>query len=71
VEIYWDASGRKVWEWDQQPQGVSVWRHYWSNGKKKQESHWAPGRCVGEATLWDKGGKVMAVHHFKDGEMSD
>jgi hypothetical protein len=71
TETCWDATGRKVWEWEHQPQGVSVWTHYWSNGQRKQESHWRAGRCVGEATLWDRSGKVTALHHFKDGEMTD
>ncbi len=71
TETYWDTAGHKIWEWEHQPQGVSVWMHYWSNGKKKHESHWRAGRCAGEATRWDKNGKVIAVHHFTDGEMSD
>ena len=71
TETYWDASGRKIWEWEHQPEGTSVWTHYWPEGQKKQESHWRAGRCVGEATCWDRNGKVMAIHHFKDGEMSD
>ena len=71
TETHRDAAGRKVWEWEHQPQSVGVWTHYWPNGQRKQVSHWRAGRCVGEAKLWDKGGKVTAVNRFKDGEMTD
>ncbi|MCX8092203.1 MAG: SUMF1/EgtB/PvdO family nonheme iron enzyme [Verrucomicrobiae bacterium] len=69
TETHWDAEGRKVWEWQHDPQGESVWTHYWPNGRKRLESRWRAGRCVGEALRWDAEGNLLERHRFKDGEM--
>ena len=69
LETYWDERGRKIWEWEHNQSGISVWTQYWPNGQKKHESHWRAGRCTEAATAWDRNAKVLARHWFENGEM--
>lgn len=70
VETLWDANGRKVWEWSNNPDGESIWTHYWANGRKKSESHWHNHRCTGVAIAWNESGAVTGRYKFNDGGMA-
>ncbi len=64
AEIFWTAGGKVKWEWNHDPQGVSIWTQWWPNGKKKAESSWCEGRCVGVARLWDPDGRAIVEYDF-------
>ena len=66
-EIYWSRDGRKLWQWEHNDDGSSVWTQYWPNGKKKSESTWKDFRCEGIATLYENDGKVIKESTFKGG----
>jgi formylglycine-generating enzyme required for sulfatase activity len=68
-ETWWSESGAKIEEWDHRPDGSAVWTQYWSNGKKKHESHWSAGRCEGEALAWDYLGRLTGRYQFQNGEL--
>jgi hypothetical protein len=68
TETYWSADGRKLWQWEHNDDGSSVWTQYWPDGKKKAESTWQNFRCDGISTVWGKNGKVISRTEFVDGE---
>ena len=67
LETYWAADGHRIWQWDHQADGVSVWVHFWPNGRKRQESHWRHDTCFGTATLWNPAGAVLRRFQFHNG----
>ncbi len=69
IETLSDRDGRKVWIWEHQDNGTSLWTQFWSNGQKKHESAWRDGRCEGVAKHWDNSGKLTAQFEFKDGNL--
>ncbi len=68
-ESYWDAQGRLVWERDHRADGTSVWTQFRPDGTKRRESIWRGLRCDGVAREWDRDGRLVAEHEFKDGEL--
>lgn len=70
-ETLWDRAGRKIWEWNNNPDGESVWTHFWPDGRRKSESHWRNHRCVGTATSWDETGAVISRYEFDQGVMDN
>ena len=69
IETLSDREGRKMWTWDHQANGTSLWTQFWPNGQKKHESTWRDGRCEGVAKHWDKHGKLTGQFEFKDGNL--
>lgn len=67
METYWDARGHKLWEWEHQANGRSIWRQYWENGQLKSESFWQNGRCQGKARRWNRQGQLIQQVTFQDG----
>jgi len=67
IETLWDREGRKIWTWDHQDDGTSLWVQFWPNGQKKHESSWRDGRCEGTAKHWDKRGTLRGQFEFRDG----
>lgn len=68
-ETHWDEKGRKLWEWDHQPDGISTWSQYWPNGKLKHVSHWRGMVCEGEAVVYEQDGRASQHYLFKNGEL--
>src|SRR6185437_6746326 len=68
-ETHWDEKGRKLWEWDHQPDGINTWTQYWTNGKLKHISHWRDMVCEGEAVAYDQDGRATQHYWFKNGEL--
>lgn len=69
AEILYDGEGRKVWEWQREPDGTALWRQYWPSGQLKRQSSWRHRVCTGEALEWDTGGRLTARYEFRDGEL--
>jgi formylglycine-generating enzyme required for sulfatase activity len=67
METLSDRYGRKVWSWEHNDNGTSLWTQFWTNGQKKHESLWRNGRCEGLAKSWDHRGKLTGQFEFKDG----
>jgi formylglycine-generating enzyme required for sulfatase activity len=66
-ETYWLPDGKIAWMWEHRADGRSVWTQYWPNGKKKHESEWKDGKCVGTATSYKLSGEEEAKYTFQDG----
>jgi antitoxin component YwqK of YwqJK toxin-antitoxin module len=58
-----------VWQWEHRADGTSVWTQYWANGKKKSESSWQNGRCIGRASAWTYDGKPAGSFEFENGDL--
>jgi len=69
IETFSDRDGRKVWSWDHQGNGISLWTQFWPNGQKKHKSAWRDGRCEGVAKHWNNRGKITGQFEFKDGNL--
>jgi antitoxin component YwqK of YwqJK toxin-antitoxin module len=67
TETFWSADGSRLWQWQHQPDGVSVWTQFWPNGAKRAESSWRGFLCDGLAILWDQDGKVASETRFREG----
>jgi antitoxin component YwqK of YwqJK toxin-antitoxin module len=70
IESLWDREGRKVWSWEHQDNGMSLWTQFWPNGQKKHESTWREGRCEGVAKHWDNRGNQTGQFEFRDGTLA-
>ncbi len=66
-EVFWSEDGKKLWSWQHNRDGSSVWTNWWHNGKKRTESVWKNKKCEGEATMWDKTGRIVKKVNFKNG----
>jgi len=66
-EIYWSPDGKKLWHWEHNKDGSSVWTQFWANGNKKAESTWKNFKCERIATLYDRKGKIVKRSVFKNG----
>jgi hypothetical protein len=71
IETYWSADGKKLWQWQHNDDGSSVWTQFWPDGQKKAESTWRNFKCEGTATLWDRDGKVTSKMAFANGRKAD
>ncbi len=69
VETYWNKQGRPVWEWFHDPDRVSTWKQYSSEGKLKHVSHWRGWMCDGEAIAYNPDGSVAARYQFRNGTL--
>ncbi len=65
TETYWSSDGKKLWEWQYNEDGTSIWTQWYHNGQMKAQSTWRNFRCEGVATRWDIDGKVINQEHFK------
>ncbi len=66
-ETYWNIYGKKIWQWEHDPEGVTKWTQWWPDGRKKAESTWKNRRCVGMARTWDYDGNLVSEVEFSDG----
>ncbi len=66
-ETYWTPDGKMKWRWDHNTDGTSIWSQYWTNGNRKSQSTWRNFRCVDDAFLWDRAGKLIRRTRFVDG----
>ena len=71
TESFWLPGNILSWSWSHSADGGSVWTQYWTNGRKKVESHWRGFRADGVATRWDREGKLLQQVNFKDGVITD
>src|ERR1700722_17446135 len=69
AEVYYSATGQKIWEWRHDPSGQATWTQYWSNGNKKHESTWKDGKCIGAASAWTPAGELLHTYQFLDGRL--
>jgi hypothetical protein len=67
TETFWGPHGKKEWEWEHRPDGVSVWTQFWPNGNKKHQSSWRDSKCTGAATSFDLSGRTVKSYNFVDG----
>jgi antitoxin component YwqK of YwqJK toxin-antitoxin module len=81
AETFWSADGKKLWSWSHDSKNnCAVWTQYWSNGKKKSESHWntlPQARDLkrnffglvadGSAKLWNEDGSLKFSGEFING----
>lgn len=67
TETYRGVDGKKLWDWQHNNDGSSVWRQYRPSGKKKAESTWKNFKCEGVSTLWDRNGEVISSTEFANG----
>lgn len=68
-ESCWDAQGRLRWEWEHRADGTSVWTQFRPDGSKRLQSTWRGKHCHGPAREWDRAGRIVAEHEFRDGVM--
>ncbi|MEO9023352.1 MAG: SUMF1/EgtB/PvdO family nonheme iron enzyme [Ginsengibacter sp.] len=66
-EIYWDENQNKTWSWNHREDGISIWSHWYKNGRKKSESTWKNKECIGITTAWDEAGNVIHEYKMADG----
>ena len=69
AEVYYSETGQKIWEWMHNPSDSDIWTQYWPNGKKKHESMWKDGKCVGAARAWAPSGELLHTYQFADGRL--
>ncbi len=67
-ETYWNMDGKKIWQWEHDPKGISRWTQWWPNGQLKAQSTWKNGRCEGLAKTWDYYGNLISEVEFSDGK---
>ncbi|MHC4664971.1 MAG: toxin-antitoxin system YwqK family antitoxin, partial [Planctomycetota bacterium] len=68
TETYWSRDGRKIWTWEHNQDGSSMWTQYWPKGRKKAESTWKDFSCNGMSTVWDRDGDVISSFEFANGK---
>jgi hypothetical protein len=68
-EIYFSTEGKKMWQWEHNNDGSSIWTQYYPNGNKKSQSTWKNIKCEGISTLWDNEGTLIKESKFKNGEL--
>jgi antitoxin component YwqK of YwqJK toxin-antitoxin module len=83
IETLWGSDGVKVWSWNHDlANNVSVWTHWWPNGRKRLESQWdtypaardLPHRrfrglvANGTARHWNENGQEIGVYTFLNGD---
>jgi len=68
-ERFWSSDGLQVWQKDHRADGSSVWTQFRPDGTKHRESTWHRLRCDGPAREWDRAGRLIAEHDFRDGEV--
>lgn len=68
-ESYWTPDGSLKWEWEHQDDGSSVLTRYWSNGNKRSSTEWKNFHAEGPAFRWDRNGRRIATHHFRNGRL--
>ncbi len=47
-ETYWTDDGKKVWEWQHNEDGTSIWTQWDNNGQIKSKTTWYNFRCVSQ-----------------------
>jgi hypothetical protein len=67
-EIYRSRDGKKIWTWEHNKDGSSLWTQYWPSGRKKAESTWKDFTCNGMSTVWDRDGEVISRNEFANGK---
>jgi len=67
AENYFSKDGTKIWNWQHNDDGSSVWTQYWPNGRKKAQSTWRNFHCEGAAMKWDSDGKLVHSTEFVNG----
>lgn len=67
LETRWSPEGHIVWQWEHRADGHSIWRHYWPNGQKRQQSAWRGEVANGLAVLWNRTGRVIGCYQFNKG----
>jgi hypothetical protein len=84
-ETFWSADGKVVWAWKHDLKNHrAVWTQFWTDGKKKSESHWnthpeAPDLkrtffglvADGVAKQWDEDGKLKFSGSFANGVLRE
>lgn len=63
-----DEQGRVVWRREHRSDGTNVWTQFRADGSTLRESTWRGLRAEGPAREWDRSGKLVAEHLFRDGE---
>jgi len=83
-ETFWATDGTKLWSWNHDvKKHVSIWTHYWPDGRKRIESTWDtnpraqdvkrefPGFVAdGPARHWNASGKLTDSYEFADGALN-
>ncbi|HEU6447976.1 MAG TPA: hypothetical protein VFV23_06025 [Verrucomicrobiae bacterium] len=81
TETFWLPDGTKLWTWESDlKKNTAVWTHFWSNGKKRVESHWntkPKARDLdrsffgfvanGPAYQWNEKGELTGAYNFTNG----
>jgi hypothetical protein len=82
-ETFWGPDGARLWTWSHHPEtNTSTWVHYWSNGRKRIESHWITRPQArdldrkfyglvadGPCHHWNSDGTPAGGWSFKDGSV--
>jgi len=68
-ETWYGADGRIRWHWEHRRDGTGTWTQFWDNGRKKTESTWSGLAANGEASLWDRHGRLVSKVEFAQGKL--
>jgi formylglycine-generating enzyme required for sulfatase activity len=69
TETFWSIDGKKLWNWQYNDDGTSIWTQWWPTGTKKARSSWRNFMCEGTAILWDLSGNVESERTFLSGHI--